>query len=749
MDTTVEPPIDRSSLVTTLRALERIPRRLRDSGTEPRRAPRVHRALLNNLDGMAYCGRLDLQRTMDFVSAGCTELTGYAAGQLARNRQISFQEIIHPQDRARAHEELRVAVGKRQRYAIDYRIVCRDGAVKWVAERGVAVIDRRGQLVRLEGLIADITERKLAMLALEQAERGFRSIFEHAVEGIFQTAPNGDYLNINPALARIYGYDEPAQMIAEIGNIQDNAYAEPGQRAEFLRELRAHGSVSGFVSQVRRRDGATIWISENARTIRDAGGSVLFYEGTVEDITDSKLNQEKLEYQASHDAVTGLPNRLLMNDRLKRMMLSAQRNDSVVGVVLIDLDHFKLINDTFGHNCGDVLLQTVARRMQECLRESDTVARLGGDEFVLLLSGEGRGEALSQVAQRVLKAISQPWYAEEHEFCVSCSMGVSIFPRDGRDVQTLLRNADTAMYKAKDLGRNNFQFYSSEMNAIMSARLEMQTLLRKAVANQQFVLLYQPMVDLASGRVDGMEALLRIADDKGALLSPQRFIALAEESGLILPIGEWVMREACSFNKSLQDRGLPPIRVAINLSARQLTRYDLMRAIERALRETELPPHCLELELTESMVMHDPEGVIVTLRQLEALGVHISIDDFGTGYSSLSYLKRFPVSTLKIDQSFMRNLGEDKDGCSLVKAIISLGHSLDMRVIAEGVETMDQMSLLMQNRCDAMQGYLYSHPLSGDDFFTLLKHESAAQSTANELLKRCAPRCPPDYFALQ
>ena len=504
--------------------------------------------------------------------------------------------------------------------------------------------------------------------------------------------------------------------------------------------MQENGNVTNFISEVRRRGGDRIWISENARAVYDDEGTLLFYEGTVEDVTETKLNQEKLEYLANHDAVTGLPNRLLMNDRLRQMMLRAQRNRSVVAVALIDLDHFKLINDTFGHNQGDQLLQTVARRMQACLRDTDTVARLGGDEFVLLLSGEGRGEALSQVTQRVLKAIALPWRIEQRELSVSCSIGVSVFPRDGRDVQTLLKNADTAMYKAKELGRNNFQFYSPDMNAAIAERLEMQNALHRAVEAERFVLHYQPKIDLATGRLTGMEALLRINDEKRGLLPPMNFIQIAEETGLIVRIGEWVLREACAFNKSLQQRGLPPLRVAINLSARQLMRNELLRSVEQALRDADLPAEFLELELTESMVMHDPEVVIAMLKQLEALGVQLSIDDFGTGYSSLSYLKRFPVRSLKIDQSFVRELGQDANAAAIVKAIISLGHSLDMQVIAEGVETAEQLAFLMENRCDAMQGFLFSRPLGAEAFIALLEREQARADSHSILHELCPSR---------
>jgi diguanylate cyclase (GGDEF)-like protein len=458
----------------------------------------------------------------------------------------------------------------------------------------------------------------------------------------------------------------------------------------------------------------------------DDAGKALFLEGTVEDITESKHYQEQLEHIARHDAVTDLPNRLLLNDRLRQMMLQARRDGGVVAVALVDLDNFKLINDTLGHNIGDRLLKTVGQRMQSCLRETDTVARLGGDEFVLLLSGESRGEAMSQVTQRVLEAISRPWEVDGRELSVTCSIGVSVFPRDGRDVQTLLRNADTAMYKAKDLGRNNFQFYAPEMNAAIAYQLEMQHALRQAVERGDFLLHYQPVVNLASGRIVAIEALVRLRNPDGTLMPPASFIPLAEETGVIVRIGEWVVHQACAFTKSLQDRGLPPVRVGVNLSVRQFARTDLAQSIEQALAETGLAAEFLELELTESMTMREPEQFIATLEQLKELGVVLSIDDFGTGYSSLSYLKRFPVTILKIDQSFVQDLGRDADAAAIVKAIISLGHNLGLDVVAEGVETAAQMAFLLENGCDAMQGFLFSEPLPAEELVRLLEDESQA-----------------------
>ena len=528
---------------------------------------------------------------------------------------------------------------------------------------------------------------------------------------------------VSDGCLRLTGY-RPEELLFN-GSVTYAQIVHPDDRKRVRNEIRAAiKEKQRFLIEHRVvcQDGTIKWVWARGAAADEDDYPVVI-EAFVEDITKVRLNREKLEYQANHDSVTGLPNRLLLNDRLRRMMVSAQRSHSIVAVALVDLDNFKLINDTFGHNRGDQLLQTIAQRMKSCLRESDTVARLGGDEFVLLLSGENRGEALALATQRVLKAVARPWQFEGNELSVSCSMGVSVFPRDGRDVQMLLRNADAAMYKAKELGKNNYQFYSPDMNTAIVKRLELQNLLQQALEKNQFVLFYQPKYDLRSGKISGMEALLRISSDDNTLLQPQEFIKLAEETGLIVPIGEWVLRQACSFNKFLQDRNLLPMPIAINLSARQLVRYDLVSAVEQALHDTGLPAKYLELELTESMVMHNPEEVIKILERLEAIGVQLGIDDFGTGYSSLSYLKRFPVSSLKIDRSFVLDLGLDKDAASIARAVINLGHGLGLKVIAEGVETEQQLKFLQENHCDYVQGFLFSRPLPADEFVTLLEQE--------------------------
>jgi diguanylate cyclase (GGDEF)-like protein len=452
--------------------------------------------------------------------------------------------------------------------------------------------------------------------------------------------------------------------------------------------------------------------------------------------------EEKLNYLAYYDVLTGLANRNLLKDRLKQALAHANRLDRIVAAVFVDLDRFKLINDGVGHGAGDRLLKEVGARLLACAREGDTVARLGGDEFALVLLDLPNAESVSPVVQRALEAVSQPIHVPDQEFNVTCSIGVALYPQDGKNVETLLSNAEAAMYRAKELGRGNFQLFAKEMNAKISERLLVEGNLRYAIERRELSLHYQPRIDLRSGRIIGAEALLRWESGKVGPVSPDKFIPIAEESGLIVPIGEWVIRQACAQNKAWQGRGLPPICISVNLSARQFRQRGLPQLIAAALDETRLDPGCLELELTESMMMHNVELAVGTLRDLKAMGVELSIDDFGTGYSSLSYLKRFSVGRLKIDQSFVRDIASDPDDAAIAQAVISLGHSLGLKVTAEGVETEEQLAFLKGSGCDEAQGYYLGRPMSPAEFESLLANgkpcRSLRNSPANE--PRSGPR---------
>ncbi len=436
---------------------------------------------------------------------------------------------------------------------------------------------------------------------------------------------------------------------------------------------------------------------------------------------ERKRYQEQLEFQANYDALTGLPNRNLLHDRLKQSVF-AQRYVRSIGVVFIDVDHFKFVNDSLGHNTGDKLLQCVAERLSQSVRDGDTVARLGGDEFILILNDQTGEEFIYRAMQRIITKVSEPIVLDGHELLVTCSAGVSLYPQDGRDVETLLKNADAAMYRAKEKGRNNFQFYTAEMNLQVNERLKTEASLRRALERREFELYYQPRIDVKSGRLVGCEALLRWQHPERGLQLPERFIGLAEETGLIVPIGEWVLKKACAQAKAWQKSG-SPVAVSVNLSMRQFKQDALVNAVDAALREAGLAPHLLELELTESLVMHDSDLAIRVLARLREIGVEISVDDFGTGYSSLSYLTRLPISALKIDQSFVQAIQGARGANEgiVAQAIISLGHNLKLKVVGEGVETEPQFRFLERHGCDEVQGYYFGKPLPVLEFEQFLE----------------------------
>ena len=421
--------------------------------------------------------------------------------------------------------------------------------------------------------------------------------------------------------------------------------------------------------------------------------------------------EETAQHQAYHDPLTDLPNRVMFNDRLTLALAHASRHRKMLAVLLVDLDRFKTIIDTLGHAMGDRLLRGVAERLHECLENGDTLARQGGDEFVILLPQVNRADKAVKLAQRMLEALKPSFHFGSHELHITTSIGIALYPYDGEDTDTLLKNADTALYRAKEQGRNNYQLYTPAMNARAFERLALENSLRKALERREFLLHYQPQVQLLSGQITGTEALLRWQHPDLGLVYPAEFIPLAEETGLIVSLGEWVMRTACVQNQAWQRAGLPPMTVAVNLSARQFQHHDLVETVQRILKETEMAAQWLELEITESIAMQNADYTIVVLRELKDMGIQISMDDFGTGYSSLSYLKKFPIDTLKIDQSFVRDLNSDPSDAAIAKAVIVLAHSLKLKVIAEGVETQEQKNFLREHGCDVTQGYLFSNPL--------------------------------------
>ena len=568
-------------------------------------------------------------------------------------------------------------------------------------------------------LIDDMAARERAEKALLHSEQRFRQLvsmssdwyWEQDAELRFTMITGGFTEKSGVAVQGLIGKTRweyvPGLLDSESGRIH-------------LAKMQAREAFNNLEYQIVDDDGNARWFCVNGEPVFDETGALTGYRGTGSDITERKLTEQRVHHVAQHDVLTGLPNRSLLQDRLSQSIAFASRSDRPVWVMLIDLDRFKFVNDSMGHKAGDVLLVTVAARLRASLRDADTVARLSGDEFVVILN-EHADEPLSPaVVQRIMDAVAQPVMLGNKEFFVTCSVGVAVFPTEGTLSENLIEHADIAMYRAKKLGRNNFQFFTPSMNDEAMERVRIEGALRNALERDEFVLHYQPQVDMKTGQIVGMEALIRWNHPELGMVPPGRFVGVAEETGLIVPIGAWVMRTACAQNKAWQLAGYPRLRVAVNLSARQFGAANLMASLEATLQETGLDAACLEIELTESLFMSDVTPAVELLHRMKALGVNLSIDDFGTGYSSFSYLSRFPIDVLKIDRSFVADITHDANDAAIVTSIIALAHNLKLAVIAEGVETLAQLDYLRSHGCDEMQGYYFSKPVPADQFEALL-----------------------------
>ena len=564
------------------------------------------------------------------------------------------------------------------------------------------------QHLQLQRVRRQLTEQQ----ALRHAEEKYRTIFENAVVGIFQIAPDGRPLSINRALAQMHGYDSAEQLLAEVSNVAQQLFVDPNRMGELTRELDRNGVVRGAEVEAYRRDGTKKWLMVSLRAVSDASFNLAYHEGTVEDISDRKVAEERIQYLAYYDALTGLPNRTLLQDRLSNALARARRQKDKVALLFLDLDRFKFVNDSLGHSVGDLLLQAVADRLKKWARAQDTVARQGGDEFLIVMTDVHDIPGAAIAAERLMDAMTAEFVVQGRSLSVSCSVGISIFPEHGADGETLIKNADAAMYSAKDYGRDNFRFFTEDMNVQVAARLNLENSLRLALEKKELYLVYQPQMDIGTGRITGLEALLRWQSPELGLVPPAEFIPIAENSRLIMPIGEWVLRTACTQARKWQDDGLPPLPVAVNVSAAQFLHGGFRELIRSVLRDTGLPSQYLELELTESLLLSNADATFVVLQELKAMGLKLAIDDFGTGYSSFSYLKHFPIGKLKIDRSFIRDVAIGPDDAAITAAIISMAKTLNLKVIAEGVETEAQMSFLRDHHCDEIQGFYFSKPLS-------------------------------------
>jgi diguanylate cyclase (GGDEF)-like protein/PAS domain S-box-containing protein len=605
------------------------------------------------------------------------------------------------------------------RYEIE--LITRDGETIPV-EINASCIEYEGKSADM-AVVRDITERKHAGKALRESEEKFSSLFQHSNDAIFLHDLDGTILDTNQKVLDQFQYTKSEILSLKIADLHPDEALPISKRA--FKKVTENGFFN-FEIDFKKKNGE-IFPAEVSSSLFKIGVQEVI-QGIVRDITDRKRAVEQISFMAYHDHLTQLPNRHLLKDRLQQAISSAKQYDRIVGILFLDLDNFKRINDTLGHDHGDKLLLNVADRLQGYIRNSDsiarlevergdtTIARLGGDEFTILLTEIKHIKDAAKVAQRILDLFSEPFAIESHEVFITTSIGISVYPDDGETVDTLLKHADTAMYHAKEQGRNNYQFYRESMNITTIERLDLESKLRKALDRKEFVLHYQPQLDTKTKKIIAVEALIRwMHPDKG-MMSPMTFIPVAEETGLIIPMGEWILRTACNQNIAWQQAGLPSIRVTVNISSVQFSQKNFVEMVDKILKESGLNPQYLELELTESILMQATDTAVTTLKELKSLGIRLSIDDFGTGYCSLNYLKSFPIDTLKIDRSFVRDLSTSQEDKAIIHAMIALGHTLNLDVIAEGVETMQQFEYLSEKGSDAVQGFLFSKPLPNDSF---------------------------------
>ena len=575
-------------------------------------------------------------------------------------------------------------------------------------------------------IAADVFE--VAMAEAEEQLNITRKVFEHAIEGVIICDRNGVILSVNPAFSAITGYSAE-EAVGNTPRMLRSNRQEADFYVDMWKSIETHGQWKGEIWN-RRKDGDAYPQLQTITAIANRSGEVTHYIGVFHDLTALKTMDQALssadqamKQADQYDALTGLPNRALYIDRLGQAIGHASRDNNKVLLLVLDLDRFQDINNRLGHTSGDQLLQGITRRAQEFIREGDTLARLGGDSFALILREIKQPEDAMVVVGKVTEALSRPFVIEENELFVTASIGMTLYPDDGEDVSTLIKNGDIALTRAKATGRNNHQFYMPAMGSQVDRRLLLEKNLRQALERQEFILHFQPKLDVRNNRVEGMEALVRWNHPESGMVSPGEFIPVAEESGLILSLGAWILRESCRQTRAWLDAGFGPLKVAVNLSCRQFRQPDFHKTVATILQETGLPAEALELEITESMMVDDVEDAIRVLGNLRALGLSIAMDDFGTGYSSLCYLKRFPIQTLKIDRSFVRDLPHQSDDMAIIGAILAMSKSLRLRVVAEGVETREQLAFLSEHGCDEIQGFFYSRPLAADAFVRFLQEK--------------------------
>ncbi|MFP3123651.1 EAL domain-containing protein [Ectobacillus funiculus] len=654
---------------------------------------------------------LDTTGKVTYVTPSCEQIIGYLPHEC--EGESSF-EFIAKDDISKAQEKLHTILNAKKSEQAEIHLKHKEGHVVLVDGKGVPVVGGDGEVEQVVVLARDITERKQTERQLIESEERYRKLVEFSPEAILIHI-DGEILYVNQAGIRLAGAHHLDEVISS--NIFEFIIPDEFEHTKGrMRKVEEEGEIGIEERTIVRPDGTRIFVEILSFQTTYQGKKAV--QSIIRDITERKKSEEKIHYLAYYDALTGLPNRNFLGEYLREALVCSQGSKHILTVMFLDLDRFKLINDTFGHSFGDVLLQQVSVRLRECLREDDMVSRYGGDEYIIVLKQQDTQEIYG-LADQIIDTLATPFMIYGRELFISPSIGISMYPTDGDDVETLIKNADAAMYLAKESGRNNYQFYTSSLHVMNNWKFELEKGIRNALQNNEFTLHYQPQVDLKTNTIIGLEALIRWKHPEYGFISPAEFIPVAEEIGLIGSIGRWVLETACKQRKQWQENDLPPVDVSVNVSAVQFRDKHFVATVQQVLQDTKFEPCCLELEITEGAMQYVKEATSI-MGALKELGVRLSIDDFGTGYSSLSYLRHFPIDKLKIDKSFVDEINHHSSGEIIVKTIIALGNSLGFEVIAEGIENAEQVSFLVQNNCRLGQGFFFYKPLPAEEIEGLI-----------------------------